>query len=137
MELEYTEKIALLKKYRDDLETLRSLNSEAEEVRSIADGISINWSGMPGGSGGPTKAEKALEALEGLMEQIEVDRTELIFRREEIKACIELVKDDRQRTILRYRYLNGFSWPEVSARLGYDECYVKRMHSRAIDTLKI
>ena len=135
--MEYSEKTAWLKRYRDDLETLRSLNAEAEEVRSIADGISINWSGMPGGSSGPTKAEKALEALEALMNKINADKAEIISRREEIMKCIDAVEDKRERTILRYRYINGFSWPEVVARLGYDERYVKRMHCRAVEALKI
>lgn len=135
--MENSEKTAWLKRYRDDLETLRSLNAEAEEVRSIADGISINWSGMPGGSGGPTKAEKALEALEALMDKIETDKTEIIARRAEIKACIESVQDERQRNILMYRYINGFSWPEVSARLGYDQRYVERMHRRAVMDMEI
>lgn len=135
--MEYSEKTAWLKRYRDDLETLRSLNAEAEEVRSIADGISINWSGMPGGSGGPTKAEKALEALEALMDKIEADKTEIIARRAEIKACIESVQDERQRNILRYRYINGFSWPEVSGRLGYDQCYIQRVHRRAVEAMEI
>lgn len=135
--MEYSEKTAWLNRYRDDLETLRSLNAEAEEVRSIADGISINWSGMPGGSGGLTKAEKALESLEALMDKIKADKTEIIARRAEIKACIESVQDERQRNILRYRYINGFSWPEVSARLGYDQCYIQRVHRRAVEAMEI
>ncbi len=135
--MEYSEKTVWLKRYRDDLETLRSLNAEAEEVRSIVDGISINWSGMPGGSGGPTKAEKALESLEALMDKIEADKTEIIARRAKIKACIESVQDERQRNILRYRYINGFSWPEVSARLGYDQCYIQRVHRRAVEAMEI
>ena len=135
--MEYSEKTTWLKRYRDDLETLRSLNGEAEEVRSIADGISINWSGMPGGSGGPTKAEKALEALEALMDKITTDKNEIITRRAEIKACIESVQDERQRNILRYRYINGFSWAEVAARMGYEKRYLFQMHRNAVAALEI
>lgn len=135
--MEYSEKVPWLKRYRNDLETLRSLNAEAEEVRSIAEGISINWSGMPGASGGPTKAEKALEALEVLIIHINIDRQDIIAERAEIKNCIESVPDERKRNILRYRYINGFSWAEVAARMGYDKRYLFRMHRDAVDELKI
>lgn len=135
--MEYQDKIAWLKRYRDDLEPLRSLVVEAQEVRSIAEGLSMNWSGMPSGGDGPTKVERAMEALEALGEQITAEKDMLLAQRAEIVKAIESIQDKRQRDVLRYLYINGFSWPEVSAWTGYDKRYVHRLHNRAVDSLKI
>lgn len=135
--MEYQDKIAWLKRYRDDLEPLRSLVVEAQEVRSIAEGLSMNWSGMPSGGDGPTKAERAVEALEALGEQIAAEKDMLLARRAEIIKAIESIQDKRQRDVLRYLYINGFSWPEVSAWTGYDKRYVHRLHNRAVESLQI
>lgn len=135
--MEYSDKVKWLKRYRNDLAPMISLINEAKELRSISESISINWSGLPGGGDGPTKVEKALEAIEGLLDNIQMEREAIETHRAEILRAIDSLADKRERDVLRYLYINGFSRDEVSARMGYAERYVYQLQRNAIEELKI
>lgn len=55
----------------------------------------------------------------------------------EIQEAITLfVEDDRYRAVLELRYLNGYSWRSIGARLYYGEDWVCRLHGSALQELR-
>lgn len=135
--MEYSDKVKWLRRYRNDMAPVISLIDEAKELRSISESISINWSGLPGGGDGPTKVEKALEAIEGLLDKIQVEREAIEAHRTEILQAIDSLTDKRERDVLRYLYINGFRWSEIAARTGYEIRHLRRLRDYGIEHLKI
>ena len=69
----------------------------------------------------------------------EIDRRidEYVDLTREIEAAIDRIGDDRYRDILRYRYVNGWSWEKIAQEMHYDERWVRRLHGWALLRLEI
>ena len=50
----------------------------------------------------------------------------------DIYMRVDRMQDQTEREILRYRYIDGLSWEEISARLNYSKRNVTRIHGRAL-----
>lgn len=57
---------------------------------------------------------------------------ELFKKKVEISEQIDLVQDDKCRQLLKYRYIIGFDWENVSQHMGYEQRYIHKLHSRAL-----
>ena len=64
----------------------------------------------------------------------EIDRRigEYVDLTREIEAAIDRVSDDRYRDILRYRYLNDWSWEKIAQEMHYDRRQITRLHGLAL-----
>lgn len=126
-----------LGQYRQCFQTWISLIEEEAELRSLSEKITASLSGIPGGTGDrPDKVGMVLEGVEAALGKISDEMCDINARRNDVIALVESVPDERERIVLRYAYINGFSWREISARTGYDERYVRRLHQRAIEHLE-
>lgn len=126
-----------LMQYRQCFQTWISLIEEEAKLRSLSEKITASLNGMPGGTGDrPDKVGMVLEGIEAALGKISDDMCDINARRDAVLALINSVTDGRERVVLRYAYINGFSWREISARTGYDERYVRRLHQRAIEYLE-
>jgi DNA-directed RNA polymerase specialized sigma24 family protein len=71
----------------------------------------------------------------------EIDREvdELVEMRKEIEETISMIEDIDIRTVLEYRYINGFSWRRIAYTMHYSEdhvtCYLHRKALRAVDEI--
>ena len=71
----------------------------------------------------------------------EIDREvdELVEMRKEIEETISKIEDIDIRTVLEYRYINGFSWRRIAYTMHYSEdhvtCYLHRKALRAVDEI--
>lgn len=125
-----------LGQYRQCFQTWISLIEEEAELRSLSEKITASLSGMPGGTGDrPDKVGMVLEGVEAALGKISDEMCDISARRNDVISLVESVPDERERIVLRYAYINGFGWREISARTGYDERYVRRLHQRAIEFL--
>ena len=50
----------------------------------------------------------------------------------EIYKRIDRMQDQTEREILRYRYIDGLNWEQISTRLNYSKRNVTRIHGRAL-----
>ena len=50
---------------------------------------------------------------------------------------IEAVLDPVQRDLLRYRYLNGWSWGKIAQRMNYTREYLLRLHGHALASVRV
>lgn len=69
----------------------------------------------------------------------EIDRRigEYVDLTREIEAAIDRVSDDRYRDILRYRYINGWSWERIAREMHYELRWIYRLHGRALREIRV
>lgn len=60
----------------------------------------------------------------------EIDRRidEYVDLTREIETAIDRIDDDRYRDILRFRYINGWSWERIAREMHYDRRQITRLH---------
>jgi DNA-directed RNA polymerase specialized sigma24 family protein len=83
------------------------------------------------------KTEELVAKIVDLEREIDADVDRLISIRDNIKAIIEAVEDDRERLLLQYRYLDGRTFEEIAVQMHYSWRQIHRLHSRALTNLKM
>lgn len=106
-----------------------------ESWRSLATSITVE---LKPDSGSPSMYKQSLVEnvacnIVDLENEILAEIEALVNIEKEIHAAIELfVTDDRYKAVLELRYLNGYSWRSIGARLYYGEDWVCRLHGAAL-----
>lgn len=65
-------------------------------------------------------------------QQLETKIAELNASLQRILRLIEIPSDERQRTVLTMRYINGLTWEEIQAQMGYERTQTLVLHGRAL-----
>lgn len=108
-----------------DKERLAEL--EAIAVSSTSGGIT----GMPHGSGVSNKICDCVADIADLKALIELNIQKCWYELNRLNRYIQSVEDSEIRQILALRYVNGLSWYQVAANLGYaDESVPRKRHNR-------
>ncbi|MBR1820443.1 MAG: hypothetical protein IJ769_02340 [Clostridia bacterium] len=55
----------------------------------------------------------------------------------EIEGVIDAVGDAQYRDVLKYRYLNGWSWQRIAERMYFSQDWVWRLHARALKAVRV
>lgn len=76
------------------------------------------------------------EALAQLQRELDRAIDEVALRQLAAKRQIDALDDPGQRDVLYYRYLNGWAWKEIAARMKLSTDWVKHVHARAIKALE-
>ena len=53
-----------------------------------------------------------------------------------IEATIDRVRSEECREVLRYRYLNGWSWQVIAERTHYSKDWLWRLHARGLEAVE-
>lgn len=69
-------------------------------------------------------------------EELAEDYKKLEELRCELDSAIDLVEDPMEQMILRYRYIELKSMPEISVQMYYSLRWTKRLHRRALDSFE-
>lgn len=56
----------------------------------------------------------------------------ILNEEKDIEKVIDALKDSRERTIMRYRYISGMKWEEVCVKANYSWKHTHRLHSSAL-----
>ena len=108
-----------------------------QELRERCEHITTSWSEAPGGGGdvhkdGPlvalAQAHSVLKPLYKTWEKAE----------EEVDRFLDGIRDTRYKAILKYRYVDLYTWPRVIKELEksgiyYEERQVYRLHGKALN----
>ena len=73
--------------------------------------------------------------LERLQAELDIEIEEYAARARRVEQFIRRVEHPVQRELLRYRYLNGWSWQEVAQRMHLSVSRVMALHGAALRTL--
>ena len=77
-----------------------------------------------------------LEKIDDLEREIAEDYKTLEEIKNEVDNAIDIVDDPMEQMILRYRYLEFLSIPEISVRMHYSLRWTKKLHRRALDNFE-
>ena len=61
----------------------------------------------------------------------------ILNEEKEIEKVIDALKDSRERTIMRYRYISGLEWEEVCVKAHYSWRQTHYLHSSALEKIII
>ena len=132
------DKIKYLKRYITlDREIDRKLE-EVARLRSKLTRVTQVLTAEPRGGGSIYgKTEEILAKIVDLENEIDVDIDRLVAIRDGIKTIIEAVEDDRERLLLQYRYLDGWTFEKIAVEMHYSWRQIHRLHSKALTNLKM
>ena len=132
------DKIKYLKRYINlDREIDRKLEA-VSLLRSKLIRVTEVFTAEPKGGGSIYgKTEEILAKIVDLEKEIDADVDRLISIRDNIKAIIEAVDDDRERLLLQYRYLDGWTFEKIAVEMNYSWRQIHRLHSRALTNVKM
>lgn len=126
-------KIKYLKRYITlDREIDRKLE-EVSRLRSKLTRVTEVFTAEPKGGGSIRgKTENIIAKIVDLEKEIDADIDQLVAIRDEIKAVIESVEDDREKLLLQYRYLDGKTFEWIAAKMDLSWQWVHKLHSKAL-----
>ena len=130
------EKIAWLGRYRIAEKEVDRLTEKIRRWQSRAESITMPLEGMPksGGTNDPMCIVDAIaDEQKVLLEKIV--KMQQMCR--EIEAAIDTMPDLRLAQLLRYRYLNGYTWEQIAVDMSYSYMHICRMHGNALGALKM
>ena len=104
----------------------------AMRARARAERITTVLTGMPRGSGSGSPMENAAVELADITTELMGEVAELRTRRQEAARLLELMTDERLRTVLEERYLCRMSWQRVARDVFCSYDHVFRLHRRAL-----
>ena len=127
---------------KDDLREFCWLRAEVQQVKAMINVVRVqatsagtmNLSGMPPTGGVPDPVATAGARLDTLQRKYADLLAELANRQGEIEDAIAAL-DGIERMVMRYRYIEGLTWPRVADATFYSEKQARRIHDRAVKKL--
>ena len=124
-----------LKRYKIINDSINCRLEEIAHLRSIATRLSPTAMFDRAGNVSD-KVGRTVAKIVDLENEINSQIDDLIVTREEIVHTISQIDDDRLKTLLMMRYINGDRWEKIAGRLGYTVDHVtKRLHPRALSKI--
>lgn len=130
------EKKDYLIRYRDNEREIRRLQNEIQRWKDSAYITSVKYTGAGGGADGQDKLQVNVERLVRLQNRLTAQMRARIQLRDEIEDAIESVPDDRLQLLLRYRYIEGWTFEQIAVEMHYAFRHITRMHGQALDVLE-
>ena len=125
---------AYLRRVRDAKRHIASLNSEIEEQRALASGLTgIDYSRVmvqtsPTADAMPDAVARLLDIIEQRVGLVR-DYVRMLDGCGQALAAMNGTRAD----ILRYRYLCGYPWERIAISTGYSEQWLYELHNQALD----
>lgn len=127
------------KEYLSQYRTLNDeINAKLEQKRELfALATSVSPSTTHGGGGNVSdKVGRTAAKLLDLELEINADIDRLVDLRWEIEEVIAGVPDERLRTLLELRYVNGLTFEQVAERMNYSVVQIRRLHKKSLKFIK-
>lgn len=134
--MEYSEKIAWLRRYREAVQREETLAQEIEALRCQAARVTQALTGMPGGGDG----QAIPGAVERIMETqmlLAAEAVRAVNVHDQVKAAIDTVPDPLRRDILTRRYILGQRWERIAADQNFTLRRVLQLHRSTVDRMEI
>ena len=135
--MDYNEKIAFLRRYRDAQRTMRRCMEELAQLRAEAASVSAALSGMPSGGGDGQAIPRAVERIADAESRLASAYGTALAERSRVNDAIDTVPDPLRRDILTRRYILGQRWERIAADNDLVMRQVFRLHHRAVEALDL
>lgn len=93
----------------------------------------IQYSDMPAGAGGPRDLSDYMAKVDKLERDLSRQMDECIRIEVQIRRDIDMLEDEREREILRLKYIDGMTWEQVARSIPCDVRTATRAHGRALE----
>lgn len=123
-----------LQSYRYCLWRINRNKELIAELRATAEKVSPVYSLAPGGGSGDSMTNAAAKIVD-LEREIAADSARLADELALVRFMVESLDDFRQRQVVEYRYIQGYSWRQIQEELKYSESQVLRYHRHALKNL--
>ena len=126
-----------LRSIRDSDRRINAKLDQATRLRSLAERMTSVLD--PNRGSGRSSGDKtdSIDRLIDLERELDTMVNELVDKKRCAMAAIEALEDDRERDVLRFRYLNGWSWQRIAMALHCDRSTVWRWHGDALQHIRI
>lgn len=125
-----------LLKYRKALQKEQEIEDEILQLRLNKTSPSLVQDGMPHGSGGGDLSGYAAK-MDELFRELKTQMEKRVELRLQISRKIEKMPDETESLLLRYKYIQGLSFEEISVKLGYTYRHTTRLHGKALLNFKM
>ena len=125
-----------LRSYRLHANRMERILEEIEELREMQMLPMQNMDGMPHAraAGG---LEKYAVMFDEKTKELEKEKELKIQAYSEIVCKISELEDKKENDILFYRYIKGYDWEEISAKMNYSKRWVLDIHGKALEHLNV
>ena len=134
--MEYSEKIAFLRRYREAVRREETLAQEIEALRCQAARVTQALTGMPGGGDGQA-IPRAVERIMETQMLLAAEAVRAVNVHDQVKAAIDGVADPLRRDILTRRYILGQRWERIAADQNFTLRRVLQLHRSTVDRMEI
>ena len=112
---------------------IRRVQQQIEDTRQSLTSISVNYSGMPGGGGGPkSQVEEGVVAIVAMEEKVRRLEAERDVAVKEVMAKISLLKNTDHKAVLASLFVFELSWDEAVERLEMSRWTVSKLRNEAL-----
>lgn len=112
-----------LEEYRLNLKELKRFTEEYRMMRDL--GVAIDTLA-------PKYSQKTKEELEAEKINLCKKVSKYLKEKREIEKEIDNVDDASEALLLRYRYIDGYGWEEISELMNYSPRNIHYMHKKAL-----
>lgn len=103
-----------------------------EELRTQAEHITADLTGMPRGSGPSSPVERVAVQIADMSMSLELDWMDFFVYQDEIRKMIDRIDDPAVMQVLSARYISYMPWREIAERLHYSERAVYKIHRKGL-----
>ena len=130
---EYLKQVSVLQKY------IKSRQRELACWQSMAQSISAsNCEPHYNATKNTTAAyTRAVEKADEIEREINEKISEMMELCDRINALIDRMTDVNEQMVLRYRYIENFTWNAIGESIGYSRSTVLRIHEQAIKNFSL
>lgn len=133
---ENEQKKEYLRGYRRHVRRINRIETELAELRTMRMSVSVDYDGMPHGTGQTDLSGYAAE-LDRLEHDLIAERYERIMTYKDIARRIKTLKSENEKDVLFYRYIAGLDWWEVAEKMNYSERWIHKLHGKALAHFKL
>lgn len=112
------------------------LIEERERLRVRAEKVTQTISDMPKGSDGDGRNEAIIKMID-LGEKLTAEIAEYYNVGESVRNAIDSLEKEEHKLLLRYRYIDGYTFEQIAVMMNYSWRQIHRLHSEALNLVNV
>lgn len=132
------EKRNIFNKYKTIDREIKRLIDERTKWVSKAERITPSYSEGTKSNSVNSKIETAIEHIQEIEELLTYKIDEQIKLQKYIESCIDKLDNEKHKTILKYRYINLYTFEQIAEKMGYwNARYIRQLEVKALNKMSL
>ena len=124
-----------LSSYRYYLQQIDSNLDHIQELHSLSTKVTVTYRDTPTSGGRRSDKTDIVDNFMELEKKVKADSEKLRNEYIRVRYMIDSLNNFRDRQVLQGKYINGYTWSQISDRIYIEERWVRRIHNRAVRRL--